>query len=134
MPPAVCCAEETDSEGEQQGAAATHSQLILANAKGPTALSYRRIIFGTDGRLRPQYSEKNRHGFGLFRYALSLPPLAPRMAWTDCAVTFHAHDSFSEAQRQGSGEGDADDYVEPTRTVTYWASSAYDCSRAHDAT
>jgi hypothetical protein len=85
--------EETDSEGEQQQAAATHSQLILANSKGPMALSYRRIIFGTDGRIRPQYSEKNRNGYGLF--------------------------SFSEAQRQ-PGEGEADEYLEPARRVSYW--------------
>ena len=44
--------------GEQQTNNAARSQLILANSKGPTALSYRRIIFGTDGRVRPQYSEK----------------------------------------------------------------------------
>ena len=46
--------------GEQQTNSAARSQLILANSKGPSALSYRRIIFGTDGRVRPQYSEKVR--------------------------------------------------------------------------
>ena len=70
--------EETDSEGEQPSSAGP-SQLVLANSKGASALSYRRIIFGTDGRIRPQYSEKNRNGYGLF--------------------------SFSEAQKQG-GQGD----------------------------
>jgi hypothetical protein len=88
--------EESDSETEQESAHTGRSQLLLANSKGPKDLSYRRIIFGTDGRIRPCYNEKNKNGFGLF--------------------------SFTELHRPN----DMGDYIEPTRRVSYWWSSAFD--------
>jgi hypothetical protein len=92
---ATCDAsEETDSESEHPANAATRSQLILGNSKGPGTLSYRRLIFGTDGRIRPFYSERNKNGYGLFSYT----------------EVFRPND---------------DEYVMPTRKVSYWWSSAY---------
>eukprot|EP00598_Pedospumella_elongata_P011338 CAMPEP_0184991476 /NCGR_PEP_ID=MMETSP1098-20130426/36732_1 /TAXON_ID=89044 /ORGANISM="Spumella elongata, Strain CCAP 955/1" /LENGTH=1011 /DNA_ID=CAMNT_0027516907 /DNA_START=57 /DNA_END=3092 /DNA_ORIENTATION=+ len=89
--------EASDSENEQPGGAASRQQLILANSKGANALSYRRIIFGTDGRIRVCFSDKNKNGYGIF--------------------------SYSEAHKPSN---DADDYTAPTRRVGYWWSSAYD--------
>jgi hypothetical protein len=89
--------EDSDSEAEGQGVKnPTRNQLILANSKGPGSLSYRRIIFGADGRLRPVYSEKSRNGYGLF--------------------------SFTETNKSA----DNDDYMEPTRRIGYWWSGAFD--------
>ena len=97
-------AEESDSEGEQPVHAATRTQLILGNSKGPGTLSYRRLIFGTDGRIRPSYSEKNKNGYGLF--------------------------SFTEVFRPS----DTDEYIMPTRRVGYWWSSHYNESGANYTT
>lgn len=92
---ATCDAsEETDSESEHPTNAATRSQLILGNSKGPGTLSYRRLIFGTDGRIRPFYSERNKNGYGLFSYT----------------EVFRPND---------------DEYVMPTRKISYWWSSSY---------
>jgi hypothetical protein len=90
--------EVSDDEDDYQQTADTRSQLILSNSKGPGTLSYRRIIFGTDGKIRSCFSEKNRNGYGIF--------------------------SFSETQKQHSG--DLDDYFEPIRRVSFWWSGAYD--------
>ncbi len=93
---ATCDAsEETDSEGDTQFNAVTRTQLILGNSKGPGTLSYRRLIFGTDGRIRPFYSEKNKNGSGLFSYTEVFRP------------------------------NDGDEYIMPTRKVNYWWSSVY---------
>jgi hypothetical protein len=101
---ATCDAsEETDSEGEHPAHAATRSQLILGNSKGPGTLSYRRLIFGTDGRIRPFYSERNKNGYGLFSYTEVFRP-------------------------------NEDEYVMPTRKVSYWWSSAYQDSGASFST
>lgn len=88
--------EESDSDTEQPITAGTRSQLIMGNSKGPGTLSYRRLIFGSDGRIRPAYSEKNKTGYGIF--------------------------SHTEAHRPSN----TDEYVMPTRKVGYWWSSAYD--------
>ncbi len=99
MDVANCDAPEvSDDEDDYKQTADTRSQLILSNSKGPGALSYRRIIFGTDGKIRSCFSDKNRNGYGIF--------------------------SFSETQKQHSG--DLDDYFEPIRRVSYWWSGAYD--------
>ena len=90
--------EDTDSDTENPTGVVenTRNQLILANSKGPGSLSYRRIIFGADGRLRPVYSEKARNGYGLF--------------------------SFTEAHRSANQE----EYIEPTRRLGYWWSNSFD--------
>lgn len=98
MDSATCDAPEaSDSENEQSSSALSRQQLILANSKGANALSYRRIIFGTDGRIRVCFSDKNKNGYGIF--------------------------SYSEAHKPSN---DADDYTAPTRRVGYWWSGAYD--------
>jgi hypothetical protein len=97
-------AEETDSEGEQPVNAVTRTQLILGNSKGPGTLSYRRLIFGTDGRVRPFYSEKNKNGYGIFSYTEVFRP------------------------------SETDEYITPTRRVGYWWSSAYDEAGANFST
>jgi hypothetical protein len=95
---ATCDAPEpSDSENEQPGGAASRQQLILGNSKSANALSYRRIIFGTDGRIRVCFSDKNKTGYGIFSYAEAHKP-----------------------------SNDADDYTAPTRRVAYWWSGAYD--------
>ena len=55
-----------DSDEEPEEKTNISSQLITGNTKGPSALSYRRIIFGTDGKVRPVYNEKNKNGYGIF--------------------------------------------------------------------
>lgn len=99
------CPEDPDSEGEQNVAADSRTQLMAPNTKNVSSLSYRRIIFGTDGRVRPNYSEKNKNGFGLFSYT---------------ETTRHVEDNNDE------------EFVppEPTRRISYWWSSAYDPSGA----
>jgi len=92
---ASCDADETDSESEQQPNSKTRTQLIMNNSKGSGALSYRRIIFGHDGRIRTSFSEKNKNGYGLF--------------------------SFAETHRPN----EVNDYVDPTRRISYWCSSVY---------
>lgn len=52
--------EQSESETEQVKATDSRTQLIQNNSKSSNSLSYRRIIFGTDGRIRGNYSEKNR--------------------------------------------------------------------------
>jgi hypothetical protein len=66
------CDVPDDSDEEQEKNTNISSQLISGNTKGPSALSYRRIIFGTDGKVRPVYSEKNRNGYGIFSYVFIL--------------------------------------------------------------
>jgi hypothetical protein len=61
-------------------------------------LSYRRLIFGADGRIRPFYSEKNKNGYGLF--------------------------SFTEVFRPT----ESDEYIMPTRRIGYWSSSSFNGS------
>ncbi len=92
---ASCDADETDSESELQANSKSRTQLIMNNSKGSGALSYRRIIFGHDGRIRTSFSEKNKNGYGLF--------------------------SFAETHRSN----DTNDYIDPTRRISYWSSSAY---------
>mmetsp|Transcript_30164 Transcript_30164/g.56068 ORF Transcript_30164/g.56068 Transcript_30164/m.56068 type:complete len:1220 (-) Transcript_30164:228-3887(-) len=91
-------AEDSDDEGDQPANHAARTQLILGNSKGPGTLSYRRLIFGADGRIRPFYSEKNKNGYGLF--------------------------SFTEVFRPS----ESDEYIMPTRRIGYWSSSSFDGS------
>lgn len=93
-------AEESDSEAEGgQGGANAIASLIALNSKSANSLSYRRIIFGNDGKIRMCFSDKNKNGFGIFSY------LYPQNK-----VYF----------------GSYDESVEPKRRVMYWWSSAYD--------
>jgi hypothetical protein len=91
-------AEDSDDESDQPANQAARTQLILGNSKGPGTLSYRRLIFGADGRIRPFYSEKNKNGYGLF--------------------------SFTEVFRPT----ESDEYIMPTRRIGYWSSSSFNGS------
>ena len=96
----VSCDVPGDSEDDDNIPAVDHdagAQLILNNSKNQSMLSYRRIIFGPDGKIRPNYSEKNKNGYGIF--------------------------SSTEIFRQS---GDVNEYVMPTRRIGYWGSSCYD--------
>lgn len=96
---ATCDAPEEDaSDTEGAGTSGISTQLIVGNSKGANALSYRRLIFSQDGRLRPIYSEKNKYGHGIF--------------------------SHSEVH----AANEIDEYIAPTRSVGYWWSSLYDDS------
>ena len=83
---------DTDVETNVQG---DRSQ-ILINVKGPGTLSYRRIIFGPDGKVRAAYNEKSKNGYGVFSFADS---------------------------HKNSG---SDDSSEMQKRVGYWWSHAYD--------
>lgn len=63
------CSEDSDSEPDAMNAEQRAAQLLFATNKGPGSLSYRRIIFGPDGKVRSSYSEKNKNGYGLFSFA-----------------------------------------------------------------
>eukprot|EP01038_Epipyxis_sp_PR26KG_P006089 gene6089-8391_t len=97
--------EQSDSEDDKNANSDTRSQLILANSKGPGTLSYRRIIFGNDGKVRSCFSDKNRTGYGIFSYSQINKPLA-----------------------------DSDDYIEPTRKISYWWSTSFNDHGLNDPT
>ncbi|KAJ1423179.1 hypothetical protein B484DRAFT_451997 [Ochromonadaceae sp. CCMP2298] len=90
--------EASDSENDAPNMAHSRQQFDLTNSKSANTLSYRRIIFGTDGRIRVCFSEKNKNGYGIF--------------------------SHSEAQKPTA----EDEYRAPCRRVSYWWSGAYDDS------
>lgn len=94
------CDVPDDSDEEVEEKNTVSSQLITANTKGPSALSYRRIIFGTDGKVRPVYNEKNKNGYGIF--------------------------SYSESRRHAEKHGNPEENVEPTSRLSYWWTSVYD--------
>lgn len=101
--------EESDSETEQgkgssSAAGSSRNQLILANSKGPGTLSYRRIIFGTDGKIRPVFSEKNKNSYGLFS---------------------HTEVNRESSRSSGGNASKDEDYVEPIRRISYWWSDCY---------
>jgi hypothetical protein len=89
--------EESDSEGEQVKIKNPKDGMHLSNIKLPGSLSYRRIIFGTDGKIRACFSDKNRNGYGIF--------------------------SFTETHKQ---QNESDEYIEPTRRISYWWSGAFE--------
>jgi hypothetical protein len=94
------CDVPDDSDEEQEAKTNISSQLISGNTKGPSALSYRRIIFGTDGKIRPVYNEKNKNGYGIF--------------------------SYSESRRHAERHGNTEENVEPISRLSYWWASVYD--------
>jgi hypothetical protein len=98
--------EDSDSEAENaennrnNSGGSGGSTLILSNPKGPTALSYRRIIFGNDGKSKSCFSDKNKNGYGLY--------------------------SFIKQQKQSFNQQQTnDEFVEPLKKITYWWSSSY---------
>lgn len=105
---ATCDApQDSDSDDERNRSAAVNRQLILGNNKGAAVLSYRRIIFGNDAKIRSCFSDKNKLGNGLFTY-----PIAPRKPWLD---------RDTDDQVTGSAMN-----LEPVRRVSYWWSTAHD--------
>ena len=120
--------------GNKKPAGVNHN-LITANSKGSGTLSYRRIIFGNDGRIRSCFSDKNKNGFGLFSYPESNATtsyVGNRLSQLQQSVSCTSTDSFAE---DAAAAADATstmftatnamkvDY--PTKRVTYWWSSAY---------
>ncbi len=67
-PDRASCDVPDDSEEEAAAKPNVRTSLILGNNKGPGTLSYRRIIFGTDGKVRPPYADTNTRGYGLFSH------------------------------------------------------------------
>lgn len=99
--------EESDSENE---GAQSIRPLIVVNPKSQGALSYRRIIFGADGRVKPIYSEKSKSGHGIFSYT----------------------EKISTSNKfQSSDSANNDVYEEPVKRVPYWFSSVYDETGIH---
>ena len=92
------CSDDSDSDVDNT-VPGDRSQ-ILTNVKGPGSLSYRRIIFGPDGKVRATYNEKSKTSYGLF--------------------------SFADNQKSASTEEPPDFQ----KKVGYWWSSAYDESGA----
>ena len=100
-PDRASCDVPDDSDDEADAMKQNiNAQLIAGNSKGPSALSYRRIIFGTDGKVRPVYSEKNKNGYGIFSYV--------------------------ESRRHAEKHSNGDENAEPTTRLSYWWSSVYD--------
>lgn len=60
--------EDSDSDNEKGGSGNTRAQLVWLNSKGAATLSYRRIIFGNDGKVKPIFRDKNVFGYGIFSY------------------------------------------------------------------
>jgi hypothetical protein len=93
---ATCDAPE-ESDNETGGDPAPASQMLAPpNQK---ALSYRKILFGNDGRLRLCFTDKNKNGTGIFTHLLPQPIVYA---------------------------GPHDEDLEPRRKVYYWWSSVYD--------
>lgn len=93
---ASCDAPETsDTEDNKNSSTNPRSSLIQSNSKGVNALSYRRMIFGPDGKIRTWYNEKNKNGYGLFSYT------------------------------GNSKSNDNGDTSEPVRKISYWWSSNF---------
>lgn len=93
--------EDSDSDVDNSVPGGGDRSQILTNVKGPGTLSYRRIIFGPDGKVRSNYNEKSKTSYGLF--------------------------SFAENQKSAVSEESADFQ----KKVGYWWSSAYDESGAN---
>ena len=105
---ASCDVPDSDAETETVKDPNARSQLITGNTKGPGTLSYRRIIFGTDGKVRPTYNEKNKIGYGI----------------------------FSEIQRKNENHDDSKiekDSFEPLKRIEYWWSKSYNEKAAHSS-
>jgi hypothetical protein len=99
--------EDHDSEDElKKKEARNNRNLLLGNNKGGAQLSYRRIIYGTDAKVRPHFSEKSKLGNGIFTY-----PIPSRK---------HNEDDDDETNVHYN-EG-----LEPVRRVSYWWSTAHD--------
>eukprot|EP00981_Chlorochromonas_danica_P005712 scaffold1172_cov180-Ochromonas_danica.AAC.39 len=98
------CDAPEDSDSEAEGGAGGGSKqnngLVMVNSKGAMQLSYRRIIYGNDGKVRTCFSDKNRLGYGIYSYILPHRVV------------------------------DSEDPHEPARRLAYWWSSAYDDSKA----
>lgn len=94
--------EDVDTEIDPVNTKGSRTQLAIPNSKGPGALSYRRIIFGADFRIRSTYNEKNKTGYGIF--------------------------SFPETVPIGNNNSGNDESI---KKVKYWKSSLYDESGIH---
>ena len=70
---ASCDIPESEDEGGEVTQTNVRTSLIATNSKGPGTLSYRRIIFGTDGKVRPAYSESGTRGYGIFSHVEPSP-------------------------------------------------------------
>eukprot|EP01035_Chromulina_nebulosa_P022188 gene22188-28726_t len=120
------------TNGNKKPTGVNHN-LITANSKGAGALSYRRIIFGNDGRIRSCFSDKNKNGFGLFSYPESnftSNYIGDRLSQLQQSVSCSSTDSLAEgtAADATSTIFTATNTMKAdysTKRVTYWWSSAY---------
>ena len=101
-PKRASCDFREDSDDEADASEAEYRRAApCRQLEGPQrALSYRRIIFGTDGKVRPVYSEKNKNGYGIFSYV--------------------------QSRRHGDKNSKVDEIAEPIARLSYWWSSVYD--------
>jgi hypothetical protein len=100
-------AEDVDSDEERKRKEARNNRnLLLGSNKGSAQLSYRRIIYGNDGKVRAQFAEKTKLGNGIFTYPVS----ARRNVSEDEEET---HYFYKEEH-------------EPVRRVSYWWSTSFD--------
>lgn len=91
----------------QRRAGTVNSQLIASNSKGLNTLSYRRLLFTTDGKLRPAYTEKNKSGYGMFSF------------------TGTKQSPCVSGGGERKGVRGSDTLTEPYRKIGYWSSSMY---------
>ena len=131
--------DSAPSQGKKP-TAGSHN-LITSNSKGPGTLSYRRIIFGADGRIRGCFSDKNNNGFGIFSFPESTPnPSYIGSKLTQLQQLLPAKTAISNGSTEPRLVGESKEAVAiatnslvadyPTRRVAYWWSSAYDESAA----
>lgn len=64
----VSQAYESEEEKQPADARTTGNHLLFGNSKGPGSLSYRRMLFGSDGRIRVCFNDKNKNGYGIFSF------------------------------------------------------------------
>lgn len=99
--------EDVDSDEERKRKEARNNRnLLLGSNKGSAQLSYRRIIYGNDGKVRAQFAEKTKLGNGIFTYPVS------------------ARRNVSEDEEE-SHYFYKEEY-EPVRRVSYWWSTSFD--------
>lgn len=135
--------EESASEDEGGGGVgnqSTRGPLLAAQGRNNASLSYRRILYGNDGKLKTFYSDKNKQNVGLFSLLLPQPPVSSNISASLKSNIFltesqrnlqSQYDTFIQDLYEKSGATmsknlDSEDQPEPYRKIRYWWSTSYD--------
>jgi hypothetical protein len=128
--------EDSDSENEDTGADTRAQSIILSNSKSMNTLSYRRIIYGNDGKIKLCFSDKNKIGFGLFSSVLQVPKrsydlfalqsLGNDSSKIKTSEAVHADGASVVNPPEGEPEEEEDEEIlVPMKKISFWWSSAY---------